>query len=200
MRARLAIHASQIKLELREVALKNKPVAMLQASAKATVPVLVLADGTVIDESLDIMLWALRQNDPENWLSFQQDTLDSLIRHNDNIFKIHLDHYKYADRFPEQPPLYYRQKGEVFLTQLETRLQQHDFLLGDSASLADVALFPFIRQFAYVDINWFESSPYLRLTQWLHYWLNSDTFLKVMHKYPAWDETLASKDQQPVIF
>lgn len=200
MRARMAIHCSQIKVELREILLKDKPAALLAASAKATVPVLVLTDGVVIDESLDIMYWALNINDPQHWLSFPQEQIESLIRENDIIFKIHLDHYKYAERFPEHTSLHYRQQGEVFLQQLETRLHKHSFLLGDTVSLADIALFPFIRQFAYVDINWFDNSSYTELIKWLHNWLNHTLFLNVMSKYPQWDEQLLPKDSPPVIF
>ena len=196
----MAIYASQTKVELREVLLKNKPAAMIQASSKATVPVLILTDGSVIDESVDIMLWSLQLNDPQHWLSFPNEQISLLIGENDNIFKIHLDHYKYADRFPEHPSLYYRQKGEVFLQQLETRLQQHQFLLGNSTSLADIALFPFIRQFAYVDIKWFDNCPYPRLIQWLNYWINNELFLKVMNKYPQWEQNLPPGQYQPVIF
>ena len=191
----MAIRSSEIKLQLREILLKDKPEAMLQASSKATVPVLVLDDGTVIDQSLDIMLWSLRQNDPLELLPENDSETLSLIRTNDNLFKIHLDHYKYSDRFPQLSQLDYRHKGEVFLKQLDMNLRQHTFLLENSPSLADIAIFPFIRQFAYVDIKWFESSPYTELTRWLNYWLNSDLFLSVMSKHPQWEA-----GQEPVIF
>ncbi len=194
MRARMAIRYSGIPVELREVMLKNKPETMLRASPKATVPVLIDHD-RVIDESLDIIFWALQQHDPDHWLEpQQQDQALSLIRQNDNIFKIHLDHYKYFDRFPEHDQLYYRQKGEIFLQALEQRLQQQPFLLGE-AGLADIAIFPFIRQFAFVDMPWFETSPYPALRNWLNHWLDSDHFSSIMQKYPAWDENSA-----PVIF
>lgn len=196
MRARLAINYSQTKVELREVDLKAKPVAMLDASSKATVPVLILNDGTVIDESLDIMLWALNHSDPDNWLTNQnQSQVFALIKQNDNIFKIHLDHYKYSDRFPQHPVLHYRQKGERFLQQLETQLENNRFLTGPSTSLADIALFPFIRQFAYVDIKWFENSPYPELIKWLHRWLDCDLFQHSMKKHQPW-----YANQAPVIF
>lgn len=189
MRARMAIRYSGVQVELREVVLKNKPQAMLQASPKATVPVLVLADGQVIDESLDIMYWALAHNDPQQWRQTQLEAAtESLIKENDNIFKIHLDHYKYFERFPEHPQMAYRQKGEVFLQKLDELLQQQSFLLSDHASLADIAIFPFIRQFAHVDLDWFRQSSYVALQNWLDYWLSSDTFNSVMKKYNAWDE------------
>jgi len=195
MRARMAIRQSNIEIELREVDLKNKPNAMLEASPKATVPVLI-NQNSITDESLDIMLWALQQSDPDNWLIKQHlDEINSLIKFNDNIFKIHLDHYKYSDRFPQQSQLSYREKGEEFLQQLEARLNTHTFLIGSEPCLADIALFPFIRQFAYVDIKWFEHSPYTKLRHWLQFWLESDLFKSIMQKYPAWQE-----DQPPTIF
>jgi len=201
MRARMAIRYSNIRVELREVALSNKPTALLQASPKATVPVLVCPDGLVLDESLDIMRWALKHNDPQNWLQISHDnavsnesTTDitrdivSLITENDNHFKIHLDHYKYADRFPEHSPLHYRQQAEVFLESLERRLCTHSFLMNETASLADIALFPFVRQFAHVDLNWFDSAPYPKLRNWLNSWLTSTLFLSIMHKHPCWEK------------
>lgn len=189
MRARMAIRFCNIKTELREVVLKNKPATMLEASSKATVPVLICTDNTVIDESIEIMQWALEQHEPQNWIQAQyQHEILHLIQHNDNIFKIHLDHYKYSDRFPLHPQLHYRNSGEQFLQQLESQLEKHKFLVSDYISLADTAIFPFIRQFAYVDIQWFESSPYPKLRDWLNFWLESDLFLSIMHKQPAWQE------------
>ena len=190
MRARMALRFSKVKTELREVILKNKPEALLLASSKATVPVLICSDDSVIDESLDIMLWALQQHNAHDWLQPEQLTkIHALINHNDNLFKTHLDHYKYADRFPLHSQQHYRQKGEEFLTLLERQLEQHQFLVSDHVSLADIAIFPFIRQFAYVDIEWFETAAYPGLQGWLNFWLKSDLFLSVMHKHPAWNET-----------
>jgi len=191
MRARMAIRCSEIQIELREVVLNNKPPELLQASPKATVPVLVKPNGEVLEQSLDIMYWALNHNDPQNWLHpnatpNSASDLASLIHENDSHFKTHLDHYKYADRFPAHSPLHYRQQGEQFLAQLENRLQNQDFLCGPSASLADIALLPFIRQFAHVDIDWFNSAPYPKLINWLNNGLASDLFHAIMHKYPAW--------------
>jgi len=195
MRARMAIRKSNLEVELREVDLKNKPKAMLQASSKATVPVLI-HQSSITDESLDIMLWALQQSDPDNWLIKQHfSEITSLIKFNDNIFKIHLDHYKYSDRFPQHSQLSYRKKGEEFLQQLEERLNSHTFLIDSEPCLADIALFPFIRQFAYVDIKWFEGSPYPKLRKWLQFWLESALFKSIMQKYPVWQE-----DHQPRIF
>ena len=142
------------------------------------------------------MLWALQQSDPDNWLAKNHlDEIYSLIEFNDNIFKIHLDHYKYSDRFPQQSKDNYRVKGEVFLHQLESRLNTKKFLVCAEPCLADIALFPFIRQFAYVDIQWFDDSPYPKLKQWLNYWLDSELFKSIMCKHPAWQEA-----QQTLIF
>lgn len=189
MRARMAIRYSGIPVELREVVLKDKPSALLSASPKATVPVLVLDNNCVIDESLDIMYWALQKSDHDDWMnSSYYETGQQLIQYNDHVFKQQLDSYKYFERFPEYTQLEYRQQGEAFLTQLEQLLQNHAFLLRDQLSLADIAIFPFIRQFAYVDIDWFSQSPYPRLRNWLNYLLQSELFTSVMHKYPPWKE------------
>lgn len=189
IRARLAIKVSGVQLELREVKLANKPESMLGYSPKGTVPVLVLPDGKVIDESLDIMQWALSQNDPAGWLptdNVMQSDVDELIATNDGEFKKHLDHYKYADRFPEQSMEAYRKQGEQFLVRLESRLQSSPFLLGEKISLADMALFPFIRQFAFVDKAWFDTADYPRLQAWLAGLLLSPLFLSVMDKHKPW--------------
>lgn len=196
MRARMAIRYSHCRVQLREVALKHKPDALIAVSAKATVPVLVCGDGRVIDESLDIMYWALQQNDPDNWLHAQQQAeIAELIKSSDTDFKKHLDHYKYADRYPGFSQLEYRQQGEVFLQQLEQRLQQRMYLISEQISLADVAIFPFIRQFAHVDIHWFDRAPYPRLRAWLTQWLDSSLFQSVMQKYTPWQE-----GDNPLIF
>jgi len=144
IRARLAIKISGIKVELREILLKDKPKEMLEISPKGTVPVLLLPDDLVIDESREIMMWALTQNDPENWLE-SIDKSNSLIDQNDNEFKPHLDHYKYADRFPEYSKENYREQTNAFLKQLDQRLNESRYLISDKISLADMAIFPFIR-------------------------------------------------------
>lgn len=190
MRARLAIAVSEIQVEMREVVLSNKPKELLECSAKATVPVLQLTDKTVIDESFDIMLWALNQYDPENWLSkdiLNENETNRLINFNDNEFKQHLDKYKYASRFPEEKMESYREQGEIFLILLEDKLNKIKYLISDSVSLADIAIFPFVRQFAYVDIEWFEKSKYKKLQAWLNYLLESKLFEQVMKKYPRWE-------------
>jgi len=189
MRARLAIIQSHTTVELREVVLKNKPQQLLDISPKATVPVLHLSDGSVIDESLDIMKWALGNNDPDNWLdqSIIKD-INQLIFINDGEFKYYLDRYKYADRFPEQPERYYRQKAELFLANLEQRLSSQSFLCAEQCTLADSAIFPFIRQFANVDLSWFQASKYKYLNHWLNNHIESSLFLSIMKKYPAWQQ------------
>lgn len=189
MRARLALRYAGIQLELREVVLKDKPQHMLEISPKGEVPVLLFEDGKVLDESLDIIIWSLGQNDPDDWQLKNKDLLEAmleLIAINDNEFKQHLDHYKYAVRFPEHSEQYYREQGEAFLTQLETRLEQSPYLFADRASLADISIFPFVRQFAFVNKSWFDNSQYINLQQWLENWLESPLFLSVMNKYKQW--------------
>jgi len=187
MRARLALQAASIKVELREVALRQKPAAMLSISPKGTVPVLQIDNGKVIAESLDIMHWALQQNDPENWLPpASTPAAHELINTNDNEFKAWLDRYKYADRYPEHPQAYYRQQAEQFLATLESRLQQTPYLSTAHFSLTDAAILPFIRQFAAVDASWFQQAPYPLLTAWLQNFTNSARFTAIMHNYSAW--------------
>lgn len=188
MRARMALWAANVQLEVREVSLRDKPAHLLQISPKGTVPVLQLPEGTVLEQSLDIMQWALAQHDPQGWLNAGRDTVSRLIAINDGDFKKALDRYKYPERYPEQAQLVYRQQGERFLLLLETALQQHRFLLGDAASLADIAIFPFIRQFAAVDAEWFAGSVYVQLRVWLDGWLESVLFAEVMQKFPTYIE------------
>lgn len=199
MRARMAIHYCQQRVELREVELKNKPSSMVECSPKATVPVLVLDSQEVIDESLDIMFWSLENNDPDNWWKGlsqeQQQSILALIERNDNFFKHYLDRYKYADRYPEKSMSEYRAEAEVFIGQLEKRLNQNQFLLGDRITLADVAIFPFIRQFAFVDKPWFDQSQYKCIQVWLKQFLSVPLFTKVMEKYPIWNP-----EDKPVFF
>ncbi|WP_397452171.1 glutathione S-transferase [Pseudomonas sp. NA-150] len=185
MRARMAVLYAGCAVEIIEVSLKAKPADMLARSPKGTVPVLMCGD-QVIDESLDVMRWALAQNDPDDWLltntpSAQLD-MKALIGKNDQGFKQHLDRYKYAVRHPEYSQEHYRQSGEVFLQTLEDRLSQQDFLLAGHLSLADIALAPFVRQFCYVDPEWFWQSPYPHLQVWLRRFLASELFVAVMAK------------------
>ena len=189
MRARSAISVTGIEVELREVVLRDKPAEMLAASPKGTVPVLVLPDGTVIDESWDIMLWALRRNDPQNWLGQDECHVASalpLVIENDTNFKHNLDRYKYPERHPEQSQGEWRSAGEQFLQQLETHLNTTPYLLGEHFSIADAALLPFIRQFAAVDQDWFADAPYPALRAWLDHYTSSELFLQVMTVVPVW--------------
>lgn len=189
MRARFAIKVSDIDVELREVKLSDKPKQMLACSPKGTVPVLQLPDGSVIDESRDIMVWALSQQDPQNWLSnnfAEKQEIDRLININDNEFKQHLDHYKYADRYPEYSMLYFREQAEAFLKLLEENLNQTDFLIKNEITLVDMAILPFIRQFAYVDKDWFDQSSYTKLQCWLSYLLKLPLFNDIMIKTIPW--------------
>lgn len=186
MRARMALSYAGISVEIREIALKDKPAHMLQVSPKGTVPVLVLADGQVIDQSLEIMYWALQQRDVDGWLSADAVQSQRLISENDGAFKQNLDRYKYAIRFPEQPVEYYRSAGEQFLAKLELQLQSGDFLFGNTATLADIAIFPFIRQFAAVDHGWFEATDYIKLKSWLQRLVTSALFERVMAKQPIY--------------
>lgn len=188
MRARMALHYAGVAVETREIALKDKPAHMLRISPKGTVPVLQLADGSVLEQSLDIMYWALAQHDPEDWLGSVQQQADAaeLIALNDGDFKQALDRYKYAIRFPEQPPAIYRAQGEQFLARMEERLSAHPYLQGNMPHLADIAIFPFIRQFSMVDAAWFETADYPRLQTWLNAWLASDLFQAIMRKYPTY--------------
>jgi glutathione S-transferase len=188
MRARMALSYAGIAVEIREISLKDKPAHMLQLSAKGTVPVLVLANGQVIDQSLEIMRWALQQHDVDGWLSADPQHAALLIVENDGSFKQSLDRYKYAIRFPEHAAEDYRQQGALFLAKLELQLQQTSFLLSNKISLADIAIFPFIRQFAAVDNSWFESSDYIKLKSWLQHMVESELFQGVMAKYPTYTD------------
>jgi glutathione S-transferase len=185
MRARMALRYSGVAVNIVEVSLKAKPAEMLALSSKGTVPVLSV-DGQVIDESLAIMHWALAQNDPQDWLlkddPVGQQLIAGLIEENDHVFKLHLNRYKYADRYPERPMAIYRAEGEVFLRRLDELLVGRDYLLAEHPSLADVALMPFVRQFAHVDREWFGQSPYHRLQAWLQRFLESELFTGVMQK------------------
>ena len=185
MRARMALRYSGVAVDIVEVSLKAKPAEMLALSSKGTVPVLSV-DGQVIDESLAIMRWALARHDPQDWLLKDdpqgQQAIADLIDENDQVFKVHLNRYKYAERYPEQPMTFYRAEGEVFLRRLDELLEGRDYLLAQHPSLADVALMPFVRQFAHVDREWFAQTPYQRLQAWLQRFLESELFTSIMKK------------------
>ena len=189
MRARLGILFAELQVELREITLKNKPPQMLAISPKGTVPVLQLLNGMVIEESREIMIWALAQRDSQGLLN--AETLleaNALIDKNDNEFKYWLDRYKYADRHIEMSQTEYRQKGEAFLQLLEELLTKNPYLLGKSVTLADIGIVPFVRQFAHVDRDIFYSLPYPNLQRWLQDWLSHPLFLQAMTKFQPWQE------------
>jgi glutathione S-transferase len=197
MRARLAIRAAGISVELREVALRSKPSEMLAISPKGTVPVLQLPNGKVLEQSLDIMRWALSQHDPLGWLNAANaQEAHALIDTNDGPFKRLLDAYKYPERHPQQPAHQWRDEAvDLMLTPMEARLSWQSQLLGESACLVDMALLPFVRQFAQVDTEWFAQAPLPGLQRWLQGHVSSPLFDNVMNKYAVW-----SSQQVPVIF
>ncbi|MEO8121971.1 MAG: glutathione S-transferase [Rhodoferax sp.] len=198
MRARLALLASAQVCELREVVLAHKPAALLQASTKGTVPVLIDTHGQVIDQSLDIMLWALRRNDSRQWLNANGVPLEAmlaLIAPCDGEFKFHLDRYKYPNRFGLSDAALHREQGAHYLSVLNTRLLAHAHLTGESESLADMAIAPFVRQFAHTDPVWFAAQAWLALQSWLAAFEHSPTYQQAMAKYAPW-----TPGQPPVLF
>ncbi len=205
MRARIAIYKAQHPVLVRDIVLSNKPEEMMLISPKGTVPVLVLENGTVIDESLEVMLWALHENDPANLLYAQQESqcanqlvnneesmlseMLKLITIFDNEFKACLEQYKCAKRYQEDNIEECRIACQQYLSDIEGRLTKHDFIMSKNESLADIAIFPFIRQFARVERQWYLQSPYPRIRQWLNNYLQSRMFSKVMTKHPLWLQT-----------
>lgn len=182
IRARLALAVSETAVEHREVKLRDKPAEMLAASPKGTVPVLVLPDGIVIDESIDMMRWALARNDPQDWLAGDDP---ALIAANDGAFKHHLDRYKYPDRFPADG-VDHRAAALAILHGLEARLRAHAYLSGARFGLADAAILPFVRQFAAVDRDWFAAQDLARMQMWLAAFLGSALFDRVMIVQQPW--------------
>ena len=189
MRARLAIAISGQTCALREVVLRNKPPEMIQASPKGTVPVMLLPNGHVLEESLEIMHWALNKSDPEGWLAplnEASDDINTLISENDRSFKENLDRYKYPTRYNISDPLHYRSQGVLFLEKLNTRLIKTPYLCGYSFTFADAAILPFVRQFANNDRKWFDTLSLSGVQNWLQSILESERFLNMMLKYPVW--------------
>jgi len=190
MRARIAIFKAKQTVLLRDLVLSNKPEEMLQASPKGTVPVVVLADGRVIEESLEVMLWAFNETDPDDLLHCQRDNslveMLELIYEFDHDFKTCLEQYKCAKRYKENNLIEQRAACELYIQKLELRLTKHAYLMSDKESLADIALLPFIRQFARIERQWYLQSPYPNVRLWLNNYLQSPMFTKVMAKYPLW--------------
>ena len=193
MRARLAIYVSNIKVQLREILLRNKAPEFLLASAKGTVPVLI-TQKEVIEESLDIMVWSLKQEDPEHWLNMPTEGYNWISR-NDGPFKKALDHTKHAARFPDLDPKLERAKALEFLTDLNLQIGNSKWMFGKDCSLADMALLPFIRQFSNIDSPWFYSQNLPNVHKWLDYFLETNHFLQIMKKYSIW-----TSNNPPIIF
>lgn len=195
MRAHMALNYAGLKIILRDVKLSDLPAEVLAVSPHATVPSLAISENEYMDESWDIVKWAVQQNDPGNWLGENNEYLNEaemLVEINDFSFKDDLDHYKYADRYPEHPMEYYRENGEEFLEELTELLQQNTFLSADHITITDIAVFPFIRQFAMVDKEWFDKSPYPELQRWLLAMLSSEWFIEAFKKHETWET--GSKD------
>ena len=190
MRARIAIYKSQQPVLLRDIVLKDKPQEMLVASPKGTVPVLITPNGTVIEESFEVMLWALSMSDPDDLLFSGDDemlaSMQTLIYRFDNEFKRCLENYKCAKRYSETNVIECRQACEAYIAPLEQLLTAHQYLMADRESLADIALLPFIRQFARVERQWYLQAPYPHVRQWLNHYLQSKMFSKVMTKHQLW--------------
>ncbi|MEY3410461.1 MAG: hypothetical protein RL593_37 [Pseudomonadota bacterium] len=189
MRARMALRYAGINVEIREISLREKPQSMLLASPKGTVPVLIPPNGQVIEQSLEIMEWALNQRDADDWMLRSSSELKAhaaaLITENDGAFKQALDRYKYADRYPEFPMEHYRAQGELFLKRLEELLSYHHYLLRDQIAQVDIAIFPFVRQFSMVDEHWFDATHYSKLKVWLCNLKDSQLFNDIMQKHPV---------------
>ena len=188
MRARMALKYAGIQVEHREIELRNKPQSMLQISPKGTVPVLRI-DDLVLDQSLDILRWALQQSDPQEWREVDESIANTWIEKNDGPFKTLLDQYKYPARFPElDPEAVLDEALQVMLIPMEQALQNFQYLMGNRLTWVDVAIFPFIRQFSMVDPKRFEQLPIPAVKKWLHQQLESELFDSVMQKYPTWKD------------
>lgn len=190
MRAKLALLSSGVRCEIREIVLRDKPAAMLAASPKGTVPILVCTDGRVLEQSLDIMLWALGQHDPRGWLEPESGSLAemlALISQCDSDFKFNLDRYKYPERYPDtSDPIAARLSASKFLMLLGQRLENSPYLYGTQPALADMAIAPFVRQFAHTDKAWFAMQAWPRLQRWLAAILESTPYATIMTPYPVW--------------
>ena len=186
MRARMALQYAGVQLEHREIDLRNKPQSMLRLSPKGTVPVLDV-DGLVLDQSLDIMRWALKVSDPDGWNILDKDIAQAWIEKNDELFKSLLDQYKYPNRYPElNQAMVLDDAIELMLKPMELALEASQYLLGNKMTWVDVAIFPFIRQFSMVDQKKFEELPFPHIQKWLRRHIESKLFLSVMDKHPTW--------------
>ena len=186
MRARMVLLHSKIQCEIREIKLSNKPKEMLAISPKGTVPVLILENGDILDESLDVMLWAIEQGNLRNLFNPGKKEILDLIKINDGEFKDAIDRYKYSSLYPEKPMIEYRKMGEPFLEKIESYLEKNKFIFGKNISLADLAIFPFIRQFCRVDIDWFNSSLFKKIKEWTLFFEGSENFIDIMRKIKPW--------------
>ena len=204
MRARMALLMAQEDVLLRAISTKDKPQEMLLVSAKGTVPVLVLEDGSFLDESLDIMLWALKKNDPQDLLKASTPSklteMLALIDECDVGYRINLKSYKHAKRFHLETEISLRSKCENYIQKLEDRLENQSYFFGESLSLADLAILPFVRQFANTDKKWFRDSHYQKLSQWLSNFMASVLFSKTMRKYPLWNSSPDSSPEGQILF
>tara|TARA_B100000902_G_scaffold373014_1_gene400567 strand:- start:509 stop:1087 length:579 start_codon:yes stop_codon:yes gene_type:complete len=187
----MALSYCEVEVELREISLKDRPPSLYKISKKGTVPVMITKDNIVIDESLDIMIWALERNHNQTWLNKDNKEM-SLINLNDTEFKKYLDRYKYHDRHPQNSKESYRNKCNTILEEYEKNLIKSQYLINDNINIADISIFPFVRQFANVDYTWFENN-YVYLSRWLKNISSSEIFTSVMKKYDTWDKNKESK-------
>jgi len=187
----MALSYCEVEVELREISLKDRPPSLYKISKKGTVPVMITKDNIVIDESLDIMIWALERNHNQTWLNKDNKEM-SLINLNDTEFKKYLDRYKYHDRHPQNSKESYRNKCNTILEEYEKTLIKSQYLINDNINIADISIFPFVRQFANVDYTWFENN-YVYLSRWLKNISSSEIFTSVMKKYDTWDKNKESK-------
>ncbi|MEE4199960.1 glutathione S-transferase [Erythrobacter sp.] len=195
MRARMGLWIAGEAVALREVKLADKPPELLATSAKGTVPVLDLGEGSVIDESLAIMRWALARSDPEDWLAGEDA---ELIAEADGPFKHHLDRYKYPNRYEDEADhgeVDHRTQCAAILARWDARLAKEGQMSGPKRSLADIALFPFVRQFANHDRAWFDAQDWPHLRTWLDGHCNSQLFAAIMPKFAVW-----KAGDPPVVF
>ena len=185
----MALAYTNVQVEIREISLQNKPEELYKVSKKGTVPVLITLDDLVIDESLEIMLWTLKNNSNQTWLIKNHNKEIEMINRNDVLFKKWLDRYKYHDRYPENSKEHYQKKCGDILSDYESQLNNTKYLLRNSISIADIGIFPFVRQFANVDYQWFKNN-YKKLTFWLEEICSSNLFIQIMKKYEIWNNKI----------